>query len=135
MKQFRFFFRLLIYGNFFIALCASLLTAESYIILQKRPDFSILALVFLSTFSLYNLQRLILIEGGRKGSERQSFILENKKLLWILTSASIVTGTYFFFAELNWQQAVIFISTGIVSLAYFLPFTGLRELPLLKAVL
>ncbi len=131
----RFLIRLLVFGNFYIAIGAALITAETFILLNTTPDKELILLVFLVSFVLYNIQRLVLVKDPDTAGEREVFIIENRNLLWGLTICAFIPGTYLFFSVLQLHQQLIFMAASVLAVGYFFPGVSLRKLPGLKAIL
>ncbi|MEK6614492.1 MAG: hypothetical protein AABZ32_00040 [Bacteroidota bacterium] len=123
-----------LYSNIFISLCASALTFETYLISEKEINWLYLIFVFLSTFVLYNVQRLFYTRKNisETKSERHKWIFENKKLLMVLSMTALTaTAVIVFFFPLKF--ILWFFPAGLASLFYFIPQINLRAIPLMKA--
>ncbi len=136
----------LIFGNFFISLCAAALVLQTYLLLGHEPVLDKLTyFVFFSTLALYNFHRLI---GIRRIKEEDRGLItgwaaRHQFTLLMLTLIGI-GGSGFFVFQLsgNVQMLMLLIPLGAISLFYELPlvkfhkgFHRLRNLWLSKAFL
>lgn len=137
---------ILIYGNFFIALCAASLVLETYILLGYPPVFDGLTLfVFFSTLALYNFHRLNGIR--RIKAEDQGLITgwaaRHRFTLLMLVIIGIGGAAFFIFQLVNRPRILLMlIPLFVVSVFYELPlvkyqreFARIRNLWLSKAFL
>ncbi len=136
MKSLKLFFDFFLFSNLFISLCAVAMTAETYLLAHSAINRLYILFVFASTFALYNLQRLFYTgkKFGDSKSERHRWIFEHRKLLLVL-SAAASTGIAILIFFFPVKFILWFSLLGLISLSYFLPFTNLRSIPLVKAVL
>ncbi|MBI4930937.1 MAG: hypothetical protein HY841_09260 [Bacteroidetes bacterium] len=126
----------LLYSNLFISFCAGAMTIETYFLIHSEINWLYILFVCASTFALYNFQRLFYTAkaSGDSKSERHHWIFENKKPLMILSAIALVGIAIIIFSfPLNF--ILWFLLFGLISLSYFLPFTNLRRIPLVKAAL
>jgi len=125
-----------LYSNLFISVCASAFTIETYLLVQSEINWLYILFVFASTFALYNFQRLFYTGKtfGESKSVRHRWIFVQRKLLLIL-SAVALTGIAILFFFFPLKFILWFSILGLLSLSYFLPFTNLRSIPLVKAAL
>lgn len=118
--------------NIFISLCATSLTALS---LKRNMGYvprEMLLLTFCATFILYNGQQLFLSLFYYGRQNRNWFGSRQKTLLMMMIFA--LAGLYPLFHFTPNQWLVYFIAL-LLGLSYFLPFTNLRGVPLLKSFL
>lgn len=127
---------LLLYGNLFIAGCASASVLQTFLIADAHPDWTYVLFVFFSTLFLYNLQRIVLSNDYLKNpiSKRHSWILENKTRLIVLSIIGLC-GSFLCILFLGTKLFLIMLALGIISSFYFIPGIGLRKIPALKALL
>lgn len=122
----------LLYSNLFISACASTITIETYLLVHSGINWLYAGFIFSSSIVLYNYPSLFL-SGNEQHSERQRWILANKKIIWLISiPALIATSVLFFFFPLN--LILWFVPVAVLSFAYFLPVTNLRAIPIVKAV-
>src|SRR5579872_796115 len=83
---------LVIYGNYFISLCAALLVYESYILLNLPRSWFYPGIAFFSTLFTYNISRLAAYKDITKidGSERHDWMVTHKKLMWASAVISLI---------------------------------------------
>jgi 4-hydroxybenzoate polyprenyltransferase len=130
-------FRYLIFGNFFIALCAVFYTRGMSLAMGEIPNPWVQVFVFMATLFVYNLQRIYLVkkpEGLKAYQDRHRWIFENRRILSGITILSGVGALISAFMLSIYAWLVIPL-VGTVSLLYFFPYGGLRKLPLLKPFL
>ena len=133
-----------IFGNFFIALCAAGLTLETYLLLGHPVKFDGLVFVtFFSTLALYNFHRLMGIR--RIKLEEQGLITgwaaRNQFVLLMLIVIGI-GGIGFFIFQLPAKIFITLIPLAAIAIFYELPlvkhhrsFQRLRNLWMTKAFL
>src|SRR6185295_8040916 len=136
----------IIFGNFFISVCAASLVLESYLLLGHRPVFDGLTFfVFFSTLALYNFHRLI---GIRRIKEEDRGLITGwaaKHQFTLLMFTIIgIGGSGFFVFQLFSKTQIFFslIPLATVSIFYELPlvkyhkqFERIRNLWMSKAFL
>jgi len=130
----------LIFSNILVALCATALTHQSYILLKIPLKTNVLLFVFSSTFIIYNAQRLIRLKNilPTKDNERFLWINKNKTLLLL---SSVVSGIialislYYF----NINAVYFLVPLCILSIIYVIPIIPfnnqlipLRSIPYIK---
>lgn len=132
MKPLKFFLDFFLFSNIFISLSAAALTVESYLLFNAEINWLYTGFVFSSSIVLYNCPSL-LFSGTEHDSQRQRWILLNKKLIRIITIGAFAAtcGMVFFFP---FRLILWFVPVTILSFAYFLPITNFRAIPVVKAV-
>ncbi|MCC7301481.1 MAG: hypothetical protein IT233_02460 [Bacteroidia bacterium] len=128
--------RFLTDGNIFIALSGAVLYAGSMVRHQRVPEWEPMLFVFCSIFFLYNLQRLVLIrkEDAALSERQRLFIRFRGGIITAVILSAGMMGFYFLFRATRFEQ-IVFLCTGIISLAYFIPGVNLRKYGWLKPFL
>lgn len=128
----------LLYGNFFIALCAYSQTVQTCRFLgDDNPSQSILPIfVAAATFFLYNIHKPITFFLKKQLIDNQRF-LKTKSFSTPLSILTVFAGLFccFFFFKIKTATQWSLIVAALLSLAYVLPvFRGkrLRDLPFVK---
>ena len=112
---------LLIYGNYFIAVCAALLLYETYILLALPPSWFYTSVAFFSTLFTYNIDRLVAYKDISKvDAERQKWITKHFWLMAVSAGISVIYLAICVF-YMQWQVLVFIGQLGIISVAYSLP--------------
>lgn len=134
-------FRWLIFGNFWVATCASAMYASSVFTLGEPFEWRWLFVVFASTLAAYNYHRVpeSSLAYYARGSERHVWIRENRTaLIVILLVASTLAGLLIF-PILDLRTLWWFVPAGLFSFLYVMPvlpiggkWTRLRDLPFVK---
>lgn len=136
----------ILYGNFFIAICAFVQTLQTYFFLEKGHAlislkaigiFHILPIfVAAATFFLYNIHKPITYFLKKQLIENQRF-LKTKTFSTPLSIFTILAGLFCFYAffKIQTKTQLSLLVAATLSLAYVLPiFRGLRlrDLPFIK---
>ena len=134
-------FRWLIFGNFWVATCASAMYAASVFTLGEPFEWRWLIVVFASTLAAYNYHRVpeSSLAYYALGSERHVWIRQNRNtLILVLLVASILAGLLIF-PILDLRTLWWFVPAGLFSFLYVMPvlpiggkWTRLRDLPFVK---
>lgn len=134
-------FRWLVFGNFWVATCASAMYAASVFTLGEPFEWRWLFVVFASTLAAYNYHRVpeSSLAYYARGSERHIWIRQNRKtLILILLVASTLAGLLIF-PILDLRTLWWFLPAGLFSLLYVMPvlpiggrWMRLRDLPFVK---
>ncbi|WP_223265841.1 UbiA family prenyltransferase [Vicingus serpentipes] len=147
MRALIFLIRSVIYSNIFVSLCVTLLTHQSYILLElpQKNKYFLLIFVFCATYFTYNIQRILRINYsellGKQIGIRLSWIVRNRKIL-LLTSilASITCIIMLFF--LSFQLLKFIAPLAFLSIFYVVPFfnlngkkIALRNYPYIKIII
>ncbi|MFT5164965.1 MAG: 4-hydroxybenzoate polyprenyltransferase [Saprospiraceae bacterium] len=120
---------LILYGNFWIALGALVLTLQTKYILGEEVAWDEFGgLVFFSTWLLYSLHRIvgILRMEGFLDLERYSVIAKFRSHIIIYAIIATI-GTIWYFFHLSPPVQIAVVLPGLFSLAYVLPFFGKRK--------
>jgi 4-hydroxybenzoate polyprenyltransferase len=132
-----------IYGNFFIALCALMSLLSTVVLFNSfvdENDVKLALFVGAATFFLYNLHKPITYFLRKQLVDNQRFRRTEafKGPLSILTILAGFYGTYFFF-YLKFNSQLLLILMAFLALGYVLPILGrgrrLRDLAYLKIFL
>lgn len=134
-------FRWLVFGNFWVATCASAMYAASVFTLGEPFEWRWLFVVFTSTLAAYNYHRVpeSSLAYYTRGSERHVWIRKNRNaLIVILLVASTLAGLLIF-PILDLRTLWWFLPAGLFSLLYVMPvlpiggrWMRLRDLPFVK---
>ncbi|HSZ71232.1 MAG TPA: hypothetical protein VK750_01065 [Cytophagaceae bacterium] len=132
-----------IFGNVWLALCAVAQGLLTYRLLRVDYSFSVVAILFLATFFIYNFRVLFNKDIVEKHKEERTsghmrWMAYHAKLLSALSIVSLVAMIPFVLG-LKGKTIVVFFIVAVLALAYALPLftksTGLRHLPGLKTFL
>jgi len=126
-----------IYSSVHIAICAGLLTLESYIVLDIDINLDVILFVTFATMSIYSLHRLVGMSKVKAFDHQGRYLLIKKFrhhiLLYFLISA---LASAYYFLQLPKEKMVLLLIPGLITLAYVLPIfknkKRLRDLPYLK---
>lgn len=128
----------ILYGNFFIAICAFVQTLQTYFFLEaNNTPLSILPIfIAAATFFLYNIHKPITYFLKKQFIENQRF-LKTKAFSTPLSILTVLSGLFCFYAffQIQTTTQLSLIVAATLSLAYVLPvFRGrrLRDLPFVK---
>ena len=128
----------ILYGNFFIALCAAAQTIQSFFFLENNCFYPHILPVFVwaSTFFLYNIHKPITYFLKKQLVDNQRF-LKTKAFSTPLSILTILAGLgcLFLFFQLKTKTQLSLSFAAILSLAYVIPIFGqkrLRDLPFIK---
>lgn len=120
------------YSNVFIAICAASVAAYTTRLFKGEIAWVSVAVTLGTTFIMYNTQQLLLRFLALKTSaERNAWFKKNQGLLWLIIGVGaaelypLALSSYKFI----WTYGV----AAMISLLYFLPFSNLRSIPLLKS--
>ncbi len=139
LSKLKYYIKFIIYGNFIIALGAYCL-AEITLINndQGRIIDSSSILLFFSTLTAYNLQRIIKIKTAfpENPGERHNWIKENRIFLMILSLISSIAALFYIdFNQIESLAIIILISFISIAYVYVNNGKGLREIPFFKIFL
>jgi len=132
------FIQTIIYSNIWIALGATSLTLETYLVLNFEFNFYVLFFVFFSTLFTYNFQRIIKIKNTIYlfKSEHINWMKKNIKWVYAITIVSFFTAFYLLFF-LKVETFFLLPLIGFFSFFYickipFLKQKNLREIQGIK---
>ncbi len=147
MKTYRHFFAWIVYSNLFIALCATALTVETFVLLQLPASLNwYILLTFLATIFIYNLHYYQKITADRE-TDRLQWGLQHRKLQYWLTLLSLLfvlggiavhyKNIFLESGQFNLRNLVWFILMPVIAIAYSHPVmpwkrTTLRQIGWLK---
>lgn len=141
MLVLRKFTEFIVFSNIWIAILAAGLTLNTFLINDElNIDFKVCILVFLTTFSIYNLQRLVKHFFKKNNfSERHNWIYNNIKIIAFLVILSSIGSIYLFFSIFTIQDFLILLPftlvSGLYAVSIFSNKRALRDLPFLKIFL
>ena len=120
---------LILYGNFWIALGALVLTFQTQLILTGNFQLDdLIWFVFFSTFLLYALHRIVGILRLKDFLEIERYAVISKFRHHIVFYAIVASlGAIYFFFRLSWQVQLALIIPAILSLGYVFPFFGKKR--------
>jgi len=118
-------------SNIFIALCAASLTVWSQKLFLQRLSFSFICITFSATFLLYNAQRMYLSFFQSKPYSLKGWQYKNKYLIILLMFLSLVG--FYPVLEISRQNMLIYFISFCLGVFYFLPFSNLRAIPVIKS--
>lgn len=131
---------LIVFSNLWIAFSAAGLTLNTYFIVDQQPNFLVVLLVFLATFSVYNLQRLIKHYFQQKNaSKRHLWIFNHPKVLTVFVGLSAIASALLFFRIFSLLDFIFLLPFSAISIFYaatiFSKKKALRDIPFLKVFL
>ena len=124
-----------IYSNLFIAACVAVFTAQTAFIYDETSQNIFLFVIpnFISTFILYNIQRLY-FSTKHPENKKYNWYAKNKRLLFTLIILLLISAfdilLKFFLANIT--TLIIYFILSLLSLSYFLPPLRLRKFWFLK---
>lgn len=129
-----------VFSNLWIAFAASGLTLNTYLVIGKPINELVVLLVFLATFSVYNLQRLIKHYFQKKNySQRHSWIYKHIKVLTLLVALSSTFSLGLFFWLYSILDFISLLPFSAISVLYavsiFSKKRALRDFPFIKIFL
>lgn len=142
-KAFQSILDFLLFSNVFMSLCAVAQALVTYHLIDARPNYTILALLFTATLGIYNF--CILITKPKEPQQsphlRIRWFFAHYRLMITFTLVSVLSLVPLFFM-ISTPARLLLIFSGIISVCYALPiFTlgdqkfGLRNIPGLKPFL
>ncbi len=143
IKYFRQTLDFLLFSNLFIALCAVAQGLVTYQLLNIKPDYPVLGLLFFSTLALYNFCILLAKPKNPENSPfiRVQWIFAHQRIIISLTLIAILSALALA-TFLSLQSQILLAFLGVISVTYSLPiFTlqdkkfGIRNIPGLKLFL
>ena len=141
MKYLRPIINLVLYGNFWIAICAVAMTLQTQYLLNGKISWTpVVGLVGFSTLMIYAIHRYIGLKKVRIFTDTgRYFVIEKfkKHILFYAVAGGIGASICFFYLSYRMQLALVL--PGLVSLGYVIPILGgkkrLRDLNHLKIYL
>lgn len=136
-------FDFLLFSNLFMALCAVAQAMVTFMLIDSKPVYPVLAILFLSTLCIYNFSILLSRPKQPENSpfRRVRWFFAHFKLMVGITISSVILLLPLFFL-VSGESIILLIVLSILSLSYGLPiFTtgnqkfGLRNIPGLKLLL
>lgn len=120
------------YSNVFIAVCAASGAAYTTRLFKGEIVWTSVAITLGTTFIMYNTQQLLLgFLALKTSAERNAWFKKQQALLWLIVAVGaaelypLALSSYKFI----WTYGI----AAMISLLYFLPFSNLRSIPLLKS--
>lgn len=133
--------KLLVYSNFVVSLSVGTLTTGCAHYLGNKHSLALGFTAFLSTFFIYNIQRLLRLKGIHEDSSERLLWIKKHALRLFLASFISLIGcliTYFFFLGVELDFWFLALS-GVFGILYAFEFTpkveGLRDIPYIKIYL
>lgn len=123
------FINLILYSNFFIAICAVALTFQTQLIAFNSIQLDVsVGLAFFATLLIYALHRLVALQKVQKFMNEGRYLVINsyKSHIWIYAALGLVGAIYYFF-QMSWNVQLSLVIPGVISLAYVLPIIGKRK--------
>lgn len=129
-----------VFSNLWIAFAASGLTLNTYLVIGRPINQLVVLLVFLATFSVYNLQRLIKHYFQKNNySQRHSWIYKHIKVLTLLVALSSIASLGLFFGLYSILDFIFLLPFSAISVLYavsiFSKKRALRDFPFIKIFL
>lgn len=123
--------------NFWVAIGVVLLSAESFLFLSQKIQYSYLFFVFCATLFIYNFQRFFISksDSSPEGLIYEKWIVSNHSKI-ILTGIIAAAGILFCIFFFTLSQLFFLLPVAITSLVYSIgdnkKLKGIREIPYLK---
>lgn len=105
----------------FVALCASLLSAETLIISHREVNWEVLFIVFLATLFIYNASQISVDYSPSELEVKKKLSFEGSIYQLSVCLASIIL-LFFMLTGCNYNQVLIFMVSAFCSLIYMMPF-------------
>ncbi|MEB0262607.1 MULTISPECIES: UbiA family prenyltransferase [unclassified Mucilaginibacter] len=142
-KAFQSAFDFLLFSNIFMSLCAVAQALVTFHLIDSKPVYAILALLFTSTLGIYNFSILLSKpkHPERSPYKRVRWFFAHYRLMITFTIISLLSLIPLFFL-LSMESRILLVFSAILAFSYSLPlFTvgeqkfGLRNIPGLKTFL
>lgn len=142
-KAFQSAFDFLLFSNIFMSLCAVAQALVTFRLIDSKPVYSVIGLLFTSTLGIYNFSILLSKPKHPKRSpyKRVRWFFAHYRLMVTFTMISLLSLIPLFFL-LSMESRILLIFLSVLSFCYSLPiFTvgdqkfGLRNIPGLKTFL
>jgi 4-hydroxybenzoate polyprenyltransferase len=136
-------FDFLLFSNVFMSLCAVAQALVNFWLIDSKPVYTVLALLFTSTLGIYNFCILITKPDNPEKSQylRVQWFYAHYRLMVTFTIVSLLSLVPLFFL-ISTESRLLLIFLGIISFCYGLPLFsvgdqkfGLRNIPGLKPFL
>lgn len=136
-------FDFLLFSNIFMSLCAVAQALVTFHLIDSKPVYAVLALLFTSTLGIYNFSILLSKpkHPERSPYKRVRWFFAHYRLMVTFTMVSLLSLIPLFFL-LSMESRILLIFSAIVSFCYSLPLFsigeqkfGLRNIPGLKTFL
>lgn len=134
----------LLFSNLFIAICAVAQGLVTYHLLNARPDWYILAILFFGTIGVYNFSMLLSKPKNPENAQfaRVRWIFSHHRLIISITLISVLCLIPLGLIYLSIEGKLLMIFTALLALCYNIPFLtlnnqkiGLRNIPGIKLFL
>lgn len=119
-------FHFLLFSNLFMACCAAVLAAGSFLQMGMPVHYLYVGFIFASTIVLYNFPVFFDPNFPKNDSVRHLWIAAHRKELAVLTGLAILS-TAFISWKFSLEFFMAFAPAAILSIAYFFPQTRLRN--------
>lgn len=120
--------------NIFIGVCAAFMTAYTLAYFQKNVSVVLVGITLGTTFIMYNTQQLLLEFLVLNGRDEYRRWFKAKRLVLILMLLVGLIEIYPLFTS-GKEFLITYASAAVISFLYFLPFSNLRSLPLVKSII
>lgn len=107
-------------SHLFIALCASLLAIQSFVLTGHEIAWTSVALAFFATLAVYNLSVITVAVSQQPAHKRIRLNIDGDKLNLIFFTVSSI-GVLLLLPGCNHFQALIFLLISLLSLGYMMP--------------
>lgn len=124
-----------LFGNIYIAICASATCLQTNLLLKGSLGYSYAGFVFFSTWFLYAFQRLFLSKQYDEShfSLRRTWIVNNRNVLMFFCCISTLGMGYLLFV-MQWVLFYPMVVIGLLAASYFLPGLQLRKVLFVKNI-
>lgn len=128
-----------LYSSLHIAICAALLTFESFYVLNKEVQIHYVLFIGLSTMAVYSAHRLVGMSKVKAFDDqgRYKVIKKFRHHILVYFCISLLLASYFFF-KIDFRQMLMLFTPVLLTAAYILPVfksRRLRDLPFIKIFL
>lgn len=120
------------YSNIFISVCAASVAAYTMLLFRGSVSYAVVGITLGTTFIMYNTQQLLLgYLSLRNETSRNQWFRKNRPLLWLIFFTGV--AEIYPLASSSYKFIWTYGVAALISLLYFLPFSNLRSVPLLKS--
>jgi 4-hydroxybenzoate polyprenyltransferase len=134
-------FDFLLFSNVFMSLCAVAQALLTFSIVDSKPVYPVVGLLFTATLGIYNFSILLSKPPERSSYRRVRWFFAHYRLMVTFTIVSLLSLIPLFFL-LSMESKILLVFLAILSFGYGLPLFsigdqkfGLRNIPGLKAFL